>query len=102
MKIGPLVALAFVGCGIIIAIVALRDILSLGVNLSSAVLLLLSFTLMICGVLFKNREELDQIGSILGMENKEINGLKRGKGKEASGWRIRDMEERLKGLEEKA
>jgi len=110
------IAVVFVGSGIVMAIMSLRDVFYHGVSSFSAVILMLACILMICGVLFKYRGELDEIEMILGKEERllkeerelleedeeEIEKLKRKKGKEASGWRIRDMEYRLKKLEKKA
>jgi len=108
MKTKLLIAIVFVGSGIILAIMSLKDIFYMGINSFNAMLLMLSCVLMICGVLFKYVGELDEIKRVLGIDqellkkgDEEIKSLRRGKGKEASGWRIRDMEQRLKELEER-
>jgi len=108
MKQKLFVAIIFVGSGIILAIMSLKDVFYTGISSFSAVLLVLACILMICGVLFRYREELDDVETILGedeelLEEKgeEIEELKWKKGKEASGWKIRDMEYRLKKLEKK-
>ena len=109
MKSNLFIAIVFVGSGIILAIMSLKDVFYSGINSFSAVLLVLSCVMMICGVLFRYRGELDDIERVLGIDqellkkgDKEVKMLRRGKGKEASGWRIRDLEHRLEKLEKKA
>jgi len=108
MKPNLFIAVVFVGSGIVLAIMSLKDVFYTGINSFSAVLLVLSCVMMICGVLFRYRGELDEIETVLRIEkemlekgDKEIKSLRRGKGKEVSGWRIRDIEQRLKELEER-
>ncbi len=109
MKQKLFIAVVFVGSGVILAIMSLKDVFYSGINSFSTVLLMLSSVLMVCGVLFKYREELDEIEEVLGIEkrllergDREIRDIKRGRGKEISGWRIRDLEYRLNRLEKKA
>ena len=108
MKTNLFISIVFVGSGIILAIMSLKDVFYTGINNFSAVLLVLSCVMMVCGVLFRYRGELDDIERVLGIDqellkkgDEEIKMLRRGKGKEASGWRIRDIEQRLKELEER-
>jgi len=109
MKSNLFIAIVFVGSGIVLAIMSLKDVFYSGINSFSAVLLVLSCVMMICGVLFRYRGELDDIERVLGIDqellkkgDEEIKSLRRGKGKEVSGWRIRDLEHRLDNLEKKA
>jgi len=108
MKPNLFIAVILVGSGIILAIMSLKDVFYRGINSFSTVLFVLSCVLMICGVLSRYRGELDEIEEILGIEkellkkgDKEIKSLRRGRSKEVSGWRIRDVEYRLKELEKK-
>ncbi len=109
MKTNLFIAIVFVGSGIVLAIMSLKDVFYTGISSFSAVLLVLSCVMMICGVLFRYRGELDDIERVLGIDqellkkgDEEIKSLRRGKGKEVSGWRIRDLEHRLEKLEKKA
>lgn len=98
MRIKRLIGLILVLVGVIFSIYSLYDMIlaSRYINAENVIILTLGCVLMLSGALFKYVNDLEKIERRLGKIEEGGGGMQK-----ASHWRLRDLDYRLKKLEEK-